>query len=51
MPLFGGLRANSKCAEGTSLLNGLARIDDPTRRRDTLRRAIESLTAARGTEA
>jgi len=46
MPLFGGLRAHSKYDEGTKLLNGLAGIDDPTTRRDTLRRAIESLTAA-----
>ena len=46
MPLFGGLRANSKYDEGTKLLNGLERMDDPTTRRDTLRRAIESLTAA-----
>lgn len=46
MPFFGGIRANAKYNEGTKLLNRLARIDDPTALRDTLRRAIESLTAA-----
>ena len=46
MPFFGGLRAHSKYDEGTKLLNRLERIEDPTTRRDTLKRAIESLTAA-----
>jgi hypothetical protein len=46
MPFFRGLRAHSKYDEGTKLLHRLERIEDPTTRRDTLKRAIESLTAA-----